>query len=75
MFTFQMIDNDDTNITYSFLPEESPIEGIASINTLTGKATLIKKSESVMSNGKILRLLREMHAANNYRESGYLSWY
>ena len=75
MFTFQMIDNDGTNIIYSFLPEESQAEGLASINIATGKATLIKKTESVMSNGKILRLLREMHAANNYLESGCLSWY
>ena len=75
MFTFQMIDNDGTNIIYSFLPEECQAGGLASINIATGQATLIKKTESVMSNGKILRLLREMHAANNYLESGYLSWY
>lgn len=77
MLTFAKKTDGGTTATYEYLPNGANRAGLASINRITGKATVIEKSpdDDGMRTGQMLAYVRCMNRAGKLEQSSTLSWY
>lgn len=77
MLTFAKKTDGGTATTYEYLPNGANRAGLASINRITGKATVIEKSpdDDGMRTGQMLAHVRRMNRAGKLKQSSTLSWH
>ena len=77
MLTFAKKTDGGTTATYECLPNGANRAGLASINRITGEASVIEKSpdDDGMCTGQMLAYVRCMNCAGKLEQSSTLSWY
>lgn len=77
MLTFAKKTDSGTTATYEYLPNGANRAGFASINRITGEASVIEKSpdDDGMCTGQMLAHVRRMNRAGKLEQSSTLSWY
>lgn len=77
MLAFAKKTDSGATATYEYLSNGANRAGLASINRITGEASVIEKSpdDDGMCTGQMLAHVRRMNRAGKLEQSSTLSWY
>ena len=78
MLTYKFHKNDGDLAFYYYYPQGGGAAGTVSINKKTGESAVVKSSSDDLGNRfafKLIKMLKDFFANNEYKESGTIAWY